>query len=149
MPTSSKTPSNDRINKILQEIRIVLPGTQALLGFQFVAFFNAAFKTLPPHLQLYHLVNLLLVTCSTILLITPVGFQEIRERGRNTERFIRFTSRVITIAMFFLLIGMTGDVFVAGYLLQEQVPLVPALAAGLVGTFGFVMWFGLIMYKRR
>jgi hypothetical protein len=144
-----KDKTSSRTNQILQEIRIVLPGTQALLGFQFIAFFNPSFKSLSPHLQTYHLINLLLVTCSTVLLIAPVAFQEILENGHNTERFLRFTSKVITLAMLFLLLGLAGDIFVAGSFLKLTSNIVPAIAAISVGIFGFAMWFGVTFIKRK
>jgi hypothetical protein len=148
MPTK-KDYTSSRTNQILQEIRIVLPGTQALLGFQFIAFFNPSFKSLSPHLQTYHLINLLLVTCSTVLLIAPVAYQEILENGHNTERFLRFTSRVLTLAMLLLLLGLAGDVFVASSFLKLASNLIPAIAAVSLGVFGFAMWFGITSLKRH
>lgn len=62
-------------DQILQGIRIVLPGTQALIGFQFIAFFNPVFQELPSNLKTLHFIALLLsITCS-LLLIAPVSFQ--------------------------------------------------------------------------
>lgn len=148
MKPEKKDPETARTNQILQEIRIVLPGTQALLGFQFIAFFNASFKELSSHLQFYHLINLLFVTCSTILLIAPVAYQEILENGSNTKRFLRFTSKVLTLAMFFLLIGLAGDIFVASSLLELN-NIAPAIAAIVTGLFGLTMWFGIILLKNR
>lgn len=148
MKSEKKEPESTRTNQILQEIRIVLPGTQALLGFQFIAFFNASFKELSPNLQVYHLINLLFVTCSTVLLIAPVAYQEILENGHNTRRFLRFTSKVLTLAMFFLLIGLVGNIFVASSLLGLN-SIVPFISAGVVGLFGLSMWFGISVIKRR
>jgi hypothetical protein len=139
----------DRVNEILQEIRIVLPGTQALLGFQFIAFFNSSFKELSSSLQAYHLINLVLTTFSVILLITPVAYQEIRENGRNTERWLRFTSKIITVAMLCLLAGLAGDIFIAGNLLQLNSNVLAWIASVFTLSFGMVMWFGITSLKRR
>lgn len=141
--------TKDRINEILQEIRIVLPGTQALLGFQFIAFFNASFKELSPALQNYHLINLLLTTFSTILLITPVAYQEIGEKGRISERWLRFTSKVITLAMICLLMGLAGDIFVASNLLHTGFDFIPWVAGITTFTFGVSLWFGLTLLRRH
>jgi hypothetical protein len=137
-----------RMDEALQEIRIVLPGTQALLGFQFVAFFNTAFKELSSSLQAYHLVNLLFTTCCTVLLITPVAYHELREDGRHTERWLRFTSRMLSLAMLFLLAGLAGDIFVAANMLNMAVPLRIG-AAGFVFLFGALMWFIQPLIRRR
>lgn len=148
MTPKTRKELQDRVDKSLQEIRIVLPGTQALLGFQFVAFFNVSFSSLSSNLQLYHLFNLILVTISTLLLIAPVGFGEIRENGRNTARLLKFTSRMITTAMLFLLMGLAGDIFVAASLLSNHTQIIPALAAVVTFIAGFTLWFGLMFAKR-
>ena len=36
----------ERITHVLEELRVVLPGTQALLGFQLVAVFSTGFASL-------------------------------------------------------------------------------------------------------
>ena len=141
--------SRERVNQLLQEIRIVLPGTLALLGFQFIAFFNESFNKLSTGLQYYHLVNLLFITGATILLIAPVAFQELFENGRSTKRFLQFTSRVIAVALFFLLIGLSGNVFVACTFLGKSGYVVPALAAAAIFLFGLAMWFGVSLIQRR
>lgn len=141
--------SQDRINELLQEIRIVLPGTQALLGFQFVAFFNNSFQDLSAGLQGYHLFNLILTTFSTILLITPVAYHELADDGRNTEELLKFTSRLITAAMLCLLASLSGDVFVAANLLRTIPNVAPWLAAGTTLIFGVTMWFVLSLLRRN
>jgi membrane protein insertase Oxa1/YidC/SpoIIIJ len=122
--------NQERSNAILQEIRIILPGTQALLGFQFVAFFNTAFKELSTGLQLYHLINLLFTTICTLLLIAPVAYQEILAKGRNTERWLRFTSLSLRYSMAFLLISLAGDIYIAATMLEHKSSLIPYFAAG-------------------
>ncbi len=141
--------NKDRSNAILQEIRIILPGTQALLGFQFVAFFNASFKDLSEGLQIYHLINLLLTTLCAILLIAPVAYQEILSNGRNTERWLRFTSRCLTLSMVCLLLGLSGDIFIAGTMLRSGPAALPYIAA--IGTLlaGSSLWFGIMFVRRK
>ncbi len=118
-----------------------------MLGFQFIAFFNTSFKELSPSLQIYHLVNLLLVAGCTILLIAPVAYQEILENGRGSKKFLKFTSRVLTAAMLFLLVGLAGDIYVAGTLLADESNIIPVIAAITVFIFGFIMWFGITLAK--
>lgn len=139
--------SKYRVDEMLQEIRIVLPGTQALLGFQFIAFFNTGFTNLPPGLQQYHLVNLLCTTVCAILLITPVAYHEIRSNGRNTEKWLRFTFTMLPLAMLALLLGLAGDAYVAASTLAIPT-IVAALAGCLTALFGGVMWFGLMFLKK-
>lgn len=52
----------DQMGHILEEARMVLPGIQALFGFQTVAVFNERFADLPGHAQACHLAALALVS---------------------------------------------------------------------------------------
>jgi hypothetical protein len=46
----------DEMRAILEEARMVLPGIQALFGFQLVAVFNGRFEEITTGLQAIHLV---------------------------------------------------------------------------------------------
>jgi len=143
MAAAQSSVTQKRTDQILQEIRIILPGTQALLGFQFIAFFNTRFSQLPPGVQLYHLGNLLFTTLCAILLITPVALHEIWETSRVTTVWVRFTKRLMNGAMFCLITGLAGDVFVAGQLIKNLRPWAEGAIAGAVWLVGIIMWFGL------
>src|ERR1051326_4366199 len=49
--SSSGTALSDKIQHVLTEARVVLPGAQALLGFQFVTILMESFEKLPAFLQ--------------------------------------------------------------------------------------------------
>jgi hypothetical protein len=150
MAASPPSVSQKRTDEILQEIRIILPGTQALLGFQFIAFFNNGFINLSTGMQLYHLGNLLLTTLCAVLLITPVALHEIWETGRATTVWVRFTRRLMNGAMFCLITGLAGDVFVAGQLIKGAQRLAIIAIAGAVWAIGMIMWFGLsLIYHHK
>src|SRR5262249_42425912 len=51
----NQTELKDRIDHVLTEARLVLPGAQALLGFQLLIFLTEAFDKLPQPLKLIHL----------------------------------------------------------------------------------------------
>src|SRR4051812_21641792 len=57
---------------LLEECRMVLPGVQALFGFQLIAVFNQGFdEKLSSGQQQLHFAALFLVAVSTALLMTP------------------------------------------------------------------------------
>src|SRR5712692_7491508 len=70
-----------RIKDALNEARMVLPGAQALLGFQFMSFFAAGFIELPRASRLIHFSGLLFVSLACILLIAPASFHRLAEQG--------------------------------------------------------------------
>src|SRR3954467_56745 len=89
----TQTPLKERISHVLEELRVVLPGTQALLGFQFVAVFSNGFASLPQWQKDLHLASLLLVTLSGLLLMTPAAYHRIVNEGGDTEAMHMFATR--------------------------------------------------------
>lgn len=140
MPARDADELKRHADQILQEIRIVLPGTQALMGFQFIAFFNPVFGSMAGDLKQLHFVALLLTIICSILLIAPVAFQQIGEDGHVTRRFLSYTRRMLTAAMLCLLIAITGDVYLAAKLLGYSTLQAGAVALILFST-GIFLWF--------
>lgn len=142
-----KTDLKDRVQHVLTEARVVLPGAQALLGFQFVAMLTAQFERLPDHAQYVHLASLALIAISTIILMAPAAYHRIVDRGENTEHFHRFAGRMVLAAMIPLALGISGDVYVvaAKILGSDSYAALVALAV-LLGFFG--LWFLLPLQVR-
>ena len=62
---------------------MVLPGIQALFGFQLIAVFNQGFGEKLSHgAQLVHLAALVLTVLATVLVMTPAALQRRRSRKR-------------------------------------------------------------------
>lgn len=75
----------------LDEARMVLPGIQAVFGFQLIAVFNARFERLDVPLQFTHLVSLCLVVLAMALLMTPAAYDRIAEPRYVSEKFLKRT----------------------------------------------------------
>lgn len=135
-------------DQILQGIRIVLPGTQAVMGFQFIAFFNTVFLGLSTTLKTLHFVALALSIVCSIFLIAPVAFQQIGEEGEATRRFLKFTRKMLSAAMFFLLSSVAIDVYIAAQVMRinSKVALVISVLLFMLGLF---LWYGYAVIKRE
>jgi hypothetical protein len=143
-----KTRLTDRIKQVLMEARMVLPGTQALLGFQILIFLVQDFDHLPRAIQWTHFGSLLAVTISTILLITPAAYHRIAEHGEDSEEFHDFAGSLVLLAMFFLGLGLAGDFFVVTYKITQSVAL--SFTCGTILLFFFYgLWFGYSGWKRK
>ena len=59
---------------LLNECRMVLPGIQALFGFQLVAVFSPPFADLEPALKQLHLLATALVVVAIALVMTPAAY---------------------------------------------------------------------------
>src|SRR5688500_1277910 len=77
----------DRIDFVLTEARVVLPGVQALLGFQLVVVLTDAFAELPASSAMVHLAALASVAVSAVLLLAPTAYHRIVFGGEDSEEF--------------------------------------------------------------
>jgi hypothetical protein len=143
---SKKADLQTQVDQILQEVRIVLPGTQALLGFQFVVIFNQVFQALPKTYQYIHFASLLFTLTSTLLLIAPVAYQQLGENGKLSLSLLSFARKTLIMAMLSLLIALTGDVYIAA----KAIALPSALASGTalaVFLAGITLWYIYVLTK--
>jgi hypothetical protein len=102
----------DRIAALLTESRIVLPGVQALLGFQFAAYLTDGYERAPVDARIAHTVGLGLLIMAMILLMAPAAFHRLAERGEDTPRVERFCATLVMAAMAPLGLAISADLFV-------------------------------------
>lgn len=146
--TMEKTSLDHRIVQVLTEARVVLPGAQALLGFQLAMVLMEPFAKLPVAAKAAHLCSLGFVALATIVLMSPAAYHRIVERGEDTERFHTFASRMVILALVLLAPGFCTDLYVV--LVRAQVRGAPWIAAATLVVF-YAAWFGamLILRARR
>jgi Family of unknown function (DUF6328) len=125
---------------IIEETRMVLPGIQALFGFQLIAVFNDGFHNLVPGEQRLHLIALLLVVLAIALIMTPASYHRIAEKGTVSGRFVEIASRLLAVAMFPLMLGISIDLFLVARLILHDVIVSVGIAAVLVIVF-FGLWY--------
>jgi hypothetical protein len=144
---STRTPLNTKIEHVLTECRVVLPGVQTLLGFQFATTLMQAFDELPESSKLVHVASLALIAIGMVLLIMPAARHRIVEEGEETEDFHRFASRMLLASLVPLSLGVAADLFVVTRKLTDSVPV--GLAAGVVAAVVFLgAWFGVMLWIR-
>ena len=144
----SHTEITDKTEQVLIEARVVLPGVQALLGFQFATVLMQSFDALPLSSKYVHLVSLCLMALSMILLMSPAAFHRIVEKGENTERMVRFASGMLLAAMVPLPLGISGDFFVVVRKVTSA-PRLAMVASTAVLICFYTLWFGYTNYRRR
>src|SRR5262245_45120127 len=126
---------------ILEESRMVLPGIQALFGFQLIAVFNQGFgEKLSVSEQHLHLLAFALVAVATALIITPAAYHRQAEREQVSEFFVRLASRLSTAALVFLLAGTSLDAFLVARIITGRAGVSAAIAAAFAFVF-FGLWF--------
>jgi len=138
---------SNKIEHVLTECRVVLPGAQALMGFQFIAILTESFDRLPSLSKYVHLACIGLTALTIVLLMTPAAYHRLVERGEETEHFHRFASRVLVAALVPLALGLCGDVYVVVLKVTES-QLVSVVAALVTLAIFWELWFGLTLYRR-
>src|SRR5438552_2167282 len=104
---------NDAATHVLEECRTVVPGMQALFGFQLIAVFSARFKEdLSQAERVLHLAALLLVAISIALVMAPAALHRQSEPMSVSRGFIATSSRLLMASMVPLAAGICPDVYV-------------------------------------
>jgi Family of unknown function (DUF6328) len=143
------TPLHQKIEQMLTEGRVVLPGAQAMLGFQFVVMLTKTFSELPAPVRTVHLVALLCVALAIMLLIAPAAIHRLTFGGRDDPRMHTTGSILLTAALLPLACGLSCDIWVA---LTKLFPDHDSLAlSGALVVWGLLvtLWYLLPLTMRR
>jgi DMSO reductase anchor subunit len=141
------TPLKTRIDQALTEARVVLPGAQALLGFQLVTMFMDGFDKLPNSSKFIHIASLAFIALTVILLMAPAAYHRVAERGEDTERMHQVASTFLMCAMITLPLGICGEVYVVMDKVTNSVAASVSCAVLALALF-YGTWFGFTIYRR-
>lgn len=134
-------------NHLLEECRMVLPGIQALFGFQLVAVFSSGFDALKAHGKVLHLIATALVAIAVALIMTPAALHRQSTPRRITADFIALSSRFLLLSMFPLAVGICLDFYlIAGLMVDARLAL--PLAVALFVLF-MALWYALPRIRRK
>jgi len=125
---------------MLTEARVLLPGAQALFGFQMAILFTERFGDLSRGQQLVHAASLCCIVLAVILLMAPAAFHRIAFAGENSEEFFRLGSAFVIASAVPLALDISGDLYVASSLALGSATV--GAAAGLGGLAVLTsLWF--------
>ena len=131
----------DSLRQALDEARMVLPGVQALFGFQLVAVFSDGFEhRLGEAEQTLHLAAIILVTIAIALIMTPAAYhRQVDPRG-VTLSLLKLASRMVSAAMLPLAAGLAIDVHLIARVITGSPPFATATGVGVFALF-IALWF--------
>jgi hypothetical protein len=148
LPERESMDLHTKIEQMLTEARVILPGVQAMMGFQLIVVMTDAFERLPPALQNLHLTGLALTTLSTVLLLTPAAIHRIAFSGEDAARFHTIGSRLVSAALIPLAMGIAAEIFIGTWRLFET-PSVSIGSAVLTLTSLVGAWYVLPVWLHR
>ena len=126
---------------------MVLPGAQALLGFELITMLMEGFDKLPSSSKYVHLISLVLMGLTVILLMAPAAYHRIVERGEDSEHFHTVASTLLLAAMIPLPMGICGDLYVVIRKTTES-SLTGIISAAIALAMFYGLWFGFTAYRR-
>ncbi len=137
---TEELPLSKAAELLLGECRMVLPGIQALFGFQLIAVFNNSFsQILTPPEQKLHLFALSLTAIAIALVMTPAAFHRQTGPEKITGQFIRLATRLLLLGMLPLLVALCIDIYlIARIIAGSQLASMLAVA---VGSLFITLWF--------
>ena len=134
---------------ILEECRMVLPGIQALFGFQLIAVFNEGFgEKLSRAEQWLHLGAIVLTVLAMALVMTPAALHRQAEPKEVSERFVWIASKMVLWGMFPLALGVCLDVYIVASIITRHEVLAVVIAVAMVAVFA-ALWLLLPSRERR
>ena len=131
---------NDAASHVLEECRTVVPGIQALFGFQLIAVFTTGFNDqLSSSERMLHLTAIVLVTIAIALVMAPAALHRQTDPLAVSRRFIRISSRLLMASMAPLAVGLCLDIYLVARVIAGTRGIAATIAVSLLGVF-ILLW---------
>lgn len=111
-PEIEKPTRKDTVKFILEEARLVLPGIQALFGFQLIVVFNPGFEAkLQYPEQIIHLIAIGLTVVAIALLMAPAAYDRQTGPWTLSDHFVKLSTKFVAIGLIPLMLSMSLDLY--------------------------------------
>jgi uncharacterized protein DUF6328 len=143
-----KMPLSEAVTHLLEECRMVLPGIQALFGFQLIVVFNASFhEKLSLTERWFHLTAIGLIIIAIAMVMAPAAYHRQRDPQTVSEDYIFIATRLLLYSMFPLMIALGLEFFLIAHVITNRLVLSIGLALIVVSIFS-TFWFLLPRYRK-
>jgi hypothetical protein len=145
---SEKLPLKHVMRNVLEESRMVLPGVQALFGFQLIAVFNSGFESLSTFDKEMHLVALILNILAIGCVMAPASYHRQVERDAVSDHLVHFSSKLLCLGLVPLVASLSLDSYVVCKTITHNTE-----SGIVVALFTFVfltlIWYAVPQFERR
>jgi hypothetical protein len=129
------------LGELLEEVRVALPGGEVIFAFLLAVAFSERFESLTSLQRGVYFATLLLVAGGIAMLIAPTAYHRINFRAAGKERLLYSATRMVLASLLFLLLAVTGVVFLVTDLLYGTTAAVLVGAATAAWFLWFWFWF--------
>jgi len=147
-PETEQVKLSDAASFLLEECRMVLPGIQAIFGFQLIAVFNQRFPDLNEYEQALHFIAMTCDALAIAMVMCPAAYHRRRMPFEVTRQFIRNSSRLLMGSMIPLGLGIAADYYIIARLVFEDTAR-SWLALAAVTLFGVLSFFWFVFPRSR
>lgn len=139
---SNEEQTRRRLDELLSELRVALPGVTVLFAFLLTLPFTSPFAELTNAQDAAYYTGLLAAAIAAVLFIAPSAIHRI-EHGDEGEResLIRISTRCAIAGSVFLILSMLASIYLAVGIVYEDS--IAALSAAVVGGLAAWLWFAL------
>ena len=132
--------------ELLNELRVMLPGVQALFAFLLVVPFSERFTSTTRTERVAYYIAFAAAALCSILFITPSVYHRVQFRQHDKERLLRVGNAMVIWGSVVLGVGIAASIFViTGFLVDDVVALIVSLATFLLLS---VLWWALPLAHR-
>ena len=135
-----------RLDQLLGELRVAMPGVQVLFAFLLAVPFQQRFTSVTEFQKDVYFVTLLAAAAASALFIAPTAYHRLMFRERDKPHVINVSSNLAVAGLVFLAVAMNGAVLlVTDVLFDGPIVVVTVVASSLI----FVgLWFVLGTLRR-
>lgn len=128
------------VENLLEEARILLPGTQTLFGFQLIVAFNQRFDRLSSLEQWLHLAATVLTVVAIALFMAPAVYHRQVEPESVSRRFLRLATAQLALGTIPFALAVCVEVYLMTQLVIGNQVTSIVLALALLGMI-CVVWY--------
>jgi hypothetical protein len=131
---------DDDLGDLLQELRVLLPGTQTLTAFLIILPFNSGFSQIQQGEKVVYLATFLCSVCSLVLFTAPAAQHRLQRPLQDREGFKNTATRLIIAG----LVPLSAAIILATHLVIAQVlagSWVAWVAPGAVAVLIGLIWW--------
>jgi hypothetical protein len=147
MPERSPGLPDEDLTDLLNEIRLLLPGTLLLVAFLIALPFNSGYTRVSQFDNAVYVALFLCATGSLLLFAAPAAQHRLMSPLRDRAAFKRSVNRQVIIG----LMPLSAAIILASYLVISHVlsTVAAAIVAGVVGLAIAMLWWVIPLNRRR
>ena len=136
-----------QLDELVQELRLVLPGTTVLFAFLLSVPFSNRFSDLSTLDRIVFFVAFLSSALALIFLLAEAGYHRLRGKPYDKHVMVRTASRQAVVGMSLLGLSLVACVVLVADFVYGSV--IAAAVAIPLGVGAIAVWFGIPLWRRR